>query len=149
MKTANVLLDADGSAKVADFGTSRKGVSHASDKTHATTALVAGTQCYMPPEYTQNGHCSEKTDAYAFGIILLELLTGKLSIEVASMNYEDEDLHENMAARHTDATAGAWAAGAVEAMAKASRACLEFRSQKRASVRSVLPALEAAAAEHA
>ena len=50
-QTANVLLDTElGSAKVADFGTARKGVSHASDNTHATTALVAGTKCYMPPE---------------------------------------------------------------------------------------------------
>jgi serine/threonine protein kinase len=83
-----VLLDAAGNGKVADFGTARKGVSHASDNTHATTALVAGTKCYMPPEvsnsaqvciasaplsvhpplswqqYVQDGHCSEKTDAY-------------------------------------------------------------------------------------
>ena len=64
------------------------------------------------------------------------------------MNYEDEELHASMA-RHTDAAAGAWAAGAVEAMASASRACLEYRSHKRASVRDVLPALEAAGAEHA
>jgi hypothetical protein len=81
--------------------------------------------------------------------VLLELLTGKLPVEVASMNYEDEDLYQNMAERHTDATAGAWAAGAVEAMASASHACLEYRSHKRASVRDVLPALEAAGAEHA
>jgi hypothetical protein len=64
------------------------------------------------------------------------------------MNYEDEELHASMA-RHTDAAAGAWAAGAVEAMASASRACLEYRAHKRASVRGVLPALEAAAVEHA
>ena len=54
-----------------------------------------------------------------------------------------------MMERHTDVAAGAWAAGAVEAMASASRACLEYRAHKRASVRDVLPALEAAGAEHA
>ena len=101
----------------------------------------------MPPEYVQNGHCSSKTDAYAFGIVLLEVLTGKPPMEVANMNYADEDLHKNMA-QHTDASAGAWAAGAVEAMAKASQACLEFRSQKRSTVQDVLPALEATCAEH-
>jgi serine/threonine protein kinase len=54
-QTANVLLDTEfGSAKVADFGTARKGASHASDDTHATTALVAGTKCYMPPEVSSS-----------------------------------------------------------------------------------------------
>ena len=52
--------------------------------------------------------------------------------------YEDEELeselHASMSmAQHADAAAGAWAAGAVEAMAKASHACLEYRSHKRAS----------------
>jgi hypothetical protein len=89
-----------------------------------------------------------QTDAYAFGIVLLEIMMGKLPIEVATMNYEVEDLHENME-QHTDATAGVWAAGAVDAMAKASQACLEYKSHKRASVRDVLPALEAAGMEFA
>ena len=62
---------------------------------------------------------------------------------------EDEDLYQDMMERHTDVAAGAWAAGAVEAMASASHACLEYRAHKRASVRDVLPALEAAGAEHA
>jgi serine/threonine protein kinase len=45
-------------------------------KTHVHTKLVCGTKPYMPPEYTQRGHVSEKTDAFAFGLMTIELLTG-------------------------------------------------------------------------
>ena len=65
-QTANVLLDAAGTAKVADFGTVRENTSlqKGSDQTHASTKVVVGTKYYMPPEYQAHGHCSEKTDAY-------------------------------------------------------------------------------------
>ena len=89
-----------------------------------------------------------QTDSYAYGIVLLELLTSKLPMEAANMNYEDEHLHATIH-EHTDARGGKWAAGAVDALAQASHACLEYRSHNRASVRDILPALEAVVAQHA
>ena len=44
---------------------------------HVSTRNVAGTPVYMPPEYTQSGRVSAKTDTYAFGVVLLEMLTGQ------------------------------------------------------------------------
>jgi serine/threonine protein kinase len=86
VKSDNLLLDADGSAKVCDFGTARhdrktgRGVTGASSVSHAhthmSTKMVVGTRAYMPPEYLQHGHVSVKTDAFAFGTLLMELLTG-------------------------------------------------------------------------
>ena len=69
-------------AKVADFGTARfapalleRGMQGALE-THHSTQNVVGTRPYMPSEYTHLGHVSEKTDAFAFGVVLCELLTG-------------------------------------------------------------------------
>ena len=86
VKTANVLLgyeaassDAhDGAlvAKLADFGTVRV-TPELLHESHASTLHMVGTRPYMAPECTQSGHVSDKVDAYAFGVVLLELLTGR------------------------------------------------------------------------
>ena len=75
VKTANVLLNEANRAKVADFGISRVGVM-AGRRTHHTTAYRAGTTLYMPHEYHSFGQLSERTDSYAFGIVLIKLITG-------------------------------------------------------------------------
>jgi serine/threonine protein kinase len=76
---AQVLLDEHGKAKVADFGTASNGAVKGGAETtltHNVTASVMGTRGYMPFEYISQKHVSAKTDSYAFGVVLLELLTG-------------------------------------------------------------------------
>jgi serine/threonine protein kinase len=74
------VVDFDAKCKVADFGTVRAdaghndGKIHTSGKTHASTIQVVGTTPYMPSEYTQRGHVSERTDSFALGIVLMEML---------------------------------------------------------------------------
>ena len=51
---------------------------HGTVNTHAKTGFVVGTNGYMPPEYKEHGHVSDRLDSYAFSIVLLELLTGKV-----------------------------------------------------------------------
>lgn len=74
MKSSNVLLDKSLEARVSDFGMAR--LINALD-THLSVSTLAGTPGYVPPEYYQSFRCTTKGDIYSFGVILLELLTGK------------------------------------------------------------------------
>ncbi|GAA0166973.1 hypothetical protein LIER_22011 [Lithospermum erythrorhizon] len=74
MKSSNVLLDENFEARVSDFGMAR----HMSAMdTHLSVSTLAGTPGYVPPEYYQSFRCSTKGDVYSYGVVLLELLTGR------------------------------------------------------------------------
>ncbi|KAL3528879.1 hypothetical protein ACH5RR_008201 [Cinchona calisaya] len=77
VKASNVLLDSDFQARVADFGFAKFIPDGA---THVTTR-VKGTLGYLAPEYAMLGKASESCDVYSFGILLLELASGKKPIE--------------------------------------------------------------------
>ncbi|XP_076892032.1 putative LRR receptor-like serine/threonine-protein kinase At1g29720 isoform X2 [Bidens hawaiensis] len=73
IKATNVLLDKDLNPKISDFGLARL---HEDDKTHVSTR-VAGTIGYMAPEYALWGYLSDKADVYSYGVVLLEIVSGK------------------------------------------------------------------------
>eukprot|EP00249_Psilotum_nudum_P006790 c20061_g1_i1 orf=227-3850(-) len=87
MKSSNVLLDKDLEARVSDFGMAR--LINALD-THLSVSTLAGTPGYVPPEYYQSFRCTAKGDVYSFGVILLELLTGKRPTD--KEEFEDSNL---------------------------------------------------------
>jgi len=74
MKSSNVLIDENLEAKVSDFGMAR--MVNVVD-THLSVSTLAGTPGYVPPEYYQSFRCTTKGDVYSYGVVLLELLTGK------------------------------------------------------------------------
>ncbi|KAK7314399.1 hypothetical protein VNO77_32921 [Canavalia gladiata] len=86
VKTSNILLDSQFNAKVADFGLARMLINPGE---LATMSSVIGSFGYMAPEYVQTTRVSEKIDVFSFGVILLELTTGK------EANYGDE--HSSLA----------------------------------------------------
>ncbi|KAJ7951908.1 Pti1-like kinase [Quillaja saponaria] len=80
VKASNVLLDSNFQAQVADFGFAKLIPDGA---THVTTR-VKGTLGYLAPEYAMLGKASESCDVYSFGILLLELASGRKPIEKLS-----------------------------------------------------------------
>uniref|UniRef100_A0A7N0ZUF2 Protein kinase domain-containing protein n=1 Tax=Kalanchoe fedtschenkoi TaxID=63787 RepID=A0A7N0ZUF2_KALFE len=80
IKASNVLLNTNFEAQVADFGFAKLIPEGA---THVTTR-VKGTLGYLAPEYAMLGKASESCDVYSFGILLLELVSGKKPIEKVS-----------------------------------------------------------------
>ncbi|XP_072997524.1 probable serine/threonine-protein kinase PBL8 isoform X4 [Typha latifolia] len=77
-KTSNILLDSDFTAKLSDFGLAKAGPQ--GDETHVSTRVM-GTYGYAAPEYVMTGHLTARSDVYSFGVVLLELLTGRRSVD--------------------------------------------------------------------
>uniref|UniRef100_A0A0E0LTB5 non-specific serine/threonine protein kinase n=1 Tax=Oryza punctata TaxID=4537 RepID=A0A0E0LTB5_ORYPU len=76
IKSSNILLDSDFKAKISDFGLAIYGGNH-----NKADLKPSGTVGYVAPEYLLDGQLTEKSDVYAFGVVLLELLLGRKPVE--------------------------------------------------------------------
>lgn len=151
IKTANILIDKNFHAKVADFGLTKLTEVGSSS---LQTRLV-GTFGYMPPEYAQYGDVSPKVDVYAFGVVLYELISAKEAIvkpngsvteskglvalfeEVLNEPDPDEHLPKLVDPRLGDD----YPLDSVRKMAQLAKACTHENPLIRPSMRSIVVAL--------
>ncbi|KAL9162190.1 hypothetical protein ABFS82_07G073000 [Erythranthe guttata] len=77
LKPSNILLSDDMRAKVADFGL----VKNAPDGKYSLETKLAGTFGYLAPEYAATGRVTTKVDVYAFGVVLMEIITGRKALD--------------------------------------------------------------------
>ncbi|KAL9664545.1 hypothetical protein QQ045_019949 [Rhodiola kirilowii] len=82
IKATNVLLDTDLTPKISDFGLARL---DEDEGTHINTR-IAGTFGYMAPEYAMRGYLTDKADVYSFGIVALEIVSGR-----SNTSYQSKD----------------------------------------------------------
>ncbi|KAK2645377.1 hypothetical protein Ddye_020572 [Dipteronia dyeriana] len=81
-KSSNILLEHDFTPKVADFGLARTAMDE--ENTHISTRVM-GTFGYVAPEYAMTGHLLVKSDVYSYGVVLLELLTGRKPVDMTQL----------------------------------------------------------------
>lgn len=77
VKSSNILLDKDFEAHLTDFGIAK---SLCTSKSYTSTYIM-GTIGYIDPEYARTSRLTEKSDVYSYGIVLLELLTGRKAVD--------------------------------------------------------------------
>ncbi|KAK8941034.1 putative LRR receptor-like serine/threonine-protein kinase [Platanthera zijinensis] len=88
IKAANVLLDDDFEAVIGDFGLAML----ADVSKTSVTTQIRGTMGHIAPEYISTGKSSERTDVFGYGIMLLELVTGQLAIDISRVDRGDDVL---------------------------------------------------------
>uniref|UniRef100_A0ACD5X0A5 Uncharacterized protein n=1 Tax=Avena sativa TaxID=4498 RepID=A0ACD5X0A5_AVESA len=86
IKAANILLDENFEAKVADFGLAKLTTDN---NTHVSTRVM-GTFGYLAPEYASSGKLTDKSDVFSFGVMMLELITGRRPVDPT--NYMEDSL---------------------------------------------------------
>ncbi|KZV30122.1 cysteine-rich receptor-like protein kinase 3-like [Dorcoceras hygrometricum] len=83
IKPSNILLDDEFQAKISDFGLARL---FPENQSHISTKF-AGTLGYTAPEYAVHGHLSEKVDTYSFGVVILEIISGR---RISDVDFESD-----------------------------------------------------------
>ena len=146
LKPANILLDRNFVSKVGDVGLStmiQTDLLSTKFTMYKQTSPV-GTLCYIDPEYQRTGMLSPKSDVYALGMIILQLLTAQpaialtYTVEIAMENNDDDELIQIL-----DKKAGGWPMEETRKLAALALHCTEIRAKDRPDLeKQILPVLE-------
>jgi serine/threonine protein kinase len=135
-------------AKLSDFGLAKDGPE--GDDTHVSTRVM-GTHGYAAPEYIMTGHLTAKSDVYSFGVVLLEILTGRRSVdktrpsrEQSLVDFARRCLKDPLRlARIMDpALEGQYSASAAHKAALVAYQCLSASPKNRPDMSAIVDALE-------
>ncbi|XP_020594628.1 U-box domain-containing protein 35-like, partial [Phalaenopsis equestris] len=141
LKPANILLDHNYVSKISDVGLARLlPPSVADNVTQYRMTSVAGTFCYIDPEYQQTGMLGIKSDIYSLGILLLQLITGKPPM---GLTYHMERAIDDGAFKEIlDPAVTDWPVEEARSLARMALRCAELRRKDRPDLsRVVLPEL--------
>lgn len=146
IKSSNVLLFDDFTAKIADFDLSNQ-APDMSARLHSTRVL--GTFGYHAPEYAMTGQSTQKSDVYSFGIVLLELLTGRKPVDhtlprgqQSLVTWATPRLSEDKVKQCVDPRLkGDYPPKAVAKMAAVAALCVQYEADFRANMSIIVKAL--------
>jgi len=142
LKPANILLDRNLVSKIGDVGLSTLLPSMGQYlSTMIKNTAPVGTLCYIDPEYQRTGVLSMKSDVYALGIVILQLLTARSPMGLAHV--VETALEDGCFVDILDASAGQWPLNETQQLAALALKCSEMRRKDRPDLNEhVLPILE-------
>nr|KAG5701438.1 hypothetical protein BaRGS_032770 [Batillaria attramentaria] len=147
IKSANILLDSEFTAKVGDFATVCRAPSGSGKTTAINASVVIGTPAYLARE-AYSFDVSTKLDAYSFGVVLLEVITGLppqdnsredpiLPYHIMENVVEPSEIHD-----YVDPKAGGWVPETVDVLFGIACRCLEDKKRLRPNVSDIKPELD-------
>ncbi len=151
IKSSNILFDDDMQAKIADFGLSKALIA---DKDSTISNRVCGTPGYVDPCYLITGRAVDKNDVYSYGVLLLELITGRRALQrkVPLANWckefftNDPSLMAVLLPKMVDSgiQQSEYSLEQLQSVVKIARGCLDDNQERRSSMKEVVIALHKA-----
>ncbi|XP_050385376.1 U-box domain-containing protein 35-like [Argentina anserina] len=141
LKPANILLDHNLVSKIGDVGLSTMLNLDPSMSSIYSEAGPVGTMCYIDPEYQRTGVISPKSDVYALGMVILQLLTAKPAVAITHL--VETAIHDKSLKDVLDPKAGPWPMEEARQLAELGLSCAELRRRDRPDLKEqVVPTLE-------